>query len=68
MFQDVFNYIFCHPASPDSFEIATNFPKRVLDCSGDSRLQTLGDAGLRKGEVLFIYDLEEWNIWKINQI
>lgn len=56
--EDVFNYIFCHPASPDSFEIATNFPKRVLDCCGDSRFQTLGDAGLRKGEVLFIYDLE----------
>jgi FAS-associated factor 2 len=60
-FQAVFYYVFCHPASPDTFEIATNFPKRVLNCApqGDgSHIQTLKEAGLRCREVLFVYDLE----------
>lgn len=57
----VYYYVFCHPASPDTFEIATNFPKRVLNCTpqqeGDE-VQTLREAGLRRREVLFVYDLE----------
>uniref|UniRef100_A0A336M8X6 CSON011543 protein n=1 Tax=Culicoides sonorensis TaxID=179676 RepID=A0A336M8X6_CULSO len=28
--KDICTYIFCHPDAPDSFEITTNFPKRVL--------------------------------------
>lgn len=57
-FQDIFHFVFCHPDSPDEFEITTNFPKRTLDCQGASKKQTLDEWGLRKGEVLFIYDLE----------
>lgn len=57
-FQDIFHFVFCHPDSPDEFEITTNFPKRTLDCQGASKTQTLNEWGLRKGEVLFIYDLE----------
>lgn len=53
--QDVFNFVFCQPSSPDVFEIATNFPKRVLPADS---LQTLADAGLQKNQVLFVYDLE----------
>ncbi|XP_066992860.2 FAS-associated factor 2 isoform X2 [Anabrus simplex] len=56
----IFYYVFCHPLSPNNFEIATNFPKRVLPCCprGEGQVQTLGDAGLRHREVLFVYDLE----------
>jgi FAS-associated factor 2 len=59
-FQAVFYYVFCHPASPNTFEIATNFPKRVLNCAPreGSHIQTLEEAGLRCREVLFVYDLE----------
>jgi FAS-associated factor 2 len=59
-FQAVFYYVFCHPASPDTFEIATNFPKRVLNCAPQegSHIQSLKEAGLRCREVLFVYDLE----------
>nr|CAD7426099.1 unnamed protein product [Timema monikensis] len=57
----VYYYVFCHPESPDSFEIATNFPKRVLRClpqeKGES-VPTLAEAGLKRREVLFVYDLE----------
>lgn len=50
--------MFCHPDSPDEFEITTNFPKRTLDCQGATKSQTLDEWGLKKGEVLFVYDLE----------
>ncbi|XP_071451650.1 FAS-associated factor 2 [Hetaerina americana] len=59
--QSLYYYVFCHPESPDSFEIATNFPKKVLQCMPTESMpsvQTLEEAGLRRGEVLFVYDLE----------
>uniref|UniRef100_A0A1B6M7B8 UBX domain-containing protein n=1 Tax=Graphocephala atropunctata TaxID=36148 RepID=A0A1B6M7B8_9HEMI len=56
--EDVFHFVFCHPESPDEFEITTNFPKRTLDCKGALKSQSLREWGLRKGEVLFVYDLE----------
>lgn len=55
--RDIYYYIFCNPNLSGRFEIATNFPKKILDCSMTSVL-TLQDAGLRKREVLFVYDLE----------
>ncbi|CAG9812442.1 unnamed protein product [Phaedon cochleariae] len=56
----VFYFVFCHPKAPDSFEITTNFPKRVLLCRPDSAefIQTLADAGLKNREVLFVNDLD----------
>ncbi|XP_059616504.1 FAS-associated factor 2 [Phlebotomus argentipes] len=58
--RDVYNFIFCHPASPDHFEITTNFPKRILyseakeiDADG-----TIADAKLQNREVLFVNDLD----------
>ncbi|KAL0275366.1 UNVERIFIED_CONTAM: hypothetical protein PYX00_003230 [Menopon gallinae] len=58
--RDVYNYVFCHPSSPDSFEIATNFPKRSLQCTSQNGepVKTLEEAGIKRGEVLFVYDLE----------
>lgn len=62
LFQSIFYYVFCHPSSPDSFEITTNFPKRVLKCRGDlengGNVLTLAQAGLLNREVLFINDLD----------
>ncbi|KAK6626449.1 hypothetical protein RUM44_008922 [Polyplax serrata] len=58
--QDVYNYVFCHPSSPDTFDIATNFPKRSLQCTSQNGepVKTLAEAGIKKKEVLFVYDLE----------
>lgn len=56
--QDVYNFIFCHPASPDYFELTTNFPKRVLQTKDSSAEQTLQQAGVHNREVLFVNDLE----------
>uniref|UniRef100_A0A8D9B6C5 FAS-associated factor 2-B n=1 Tax=Cacopsylla melanoneura TaxID=428564 RepID=A0A8D9B6C5_9HEMI len=57
---DVYIFIFCHPDSPDFFEIATNFPRKVL-CTDleDGKHISLKTAGLNKGEVLFVNDTEE---------
>lgn len=57
--QDVYNYLFCHPSSPDEFEITTNFPKRILyarDRVEDTK--TLSEVGLKNREVLFVNDLD----------
>ncbi|XP_030750066.1 FAS-associated factor 2 [Sitophilus oryzae] len=59
--EHVFYFVFCHPHSPDSFEITTNFPKRVLQCRPaheKEKVQTLEQAGLKNREVLFINDLD----------
>lgn len=57
----VYFFVFCHPQSPDSFEITTNFPKRVLQCrpgDGCSAVLTIAETGLKNKEMLFITDLE----------
>uniref|UniRef100_V5GZD6 FAS-associated factor n=1 Tax=Anoplophora glabripennis TaxID=217634 RepID=V5GZD6_ANOGL len=56
----VFYFVFCHPNAPDSFEITTNFPKRILKCRPENRemVETLEQAGLKNREVLFINDLD----------
>ncbi|XP_063244113.1 FAS-associated factor 2 [Bacillus rossius redtenbacheri] len=57
----LYYYVFCHPESPDVFEIVTSFPKKVLPClpsNDDDHVQTLSEAGLKRREVLFVYDLE----------
>ena len=28
----LYYYVFCHPDSPDDFDITTNFPRKVLNC------------------------------------
>uniref|UniRef100_A0A0K8TN65 Putative regulator of the ubiquitin pathway n=1 Tax=Tabanus bromius TaxID=304241 RepID=A0A0K8TN65_TABBR len=56
--EDVYNYVFCHPSSPDTFEITTNFPKRVLNTKDSQSSMTLKEAGLKNREVLFVNDLD----------
>uniref|UniRef100_A0A1A9W0Q3 UBX domain-containing protein n=1 Tax=Glossina brevipalpis TaxID=37001 RepID=A0A1A9W0Q3_9MUSC len=63
---DVSNYLFCHPATPDEFEITTNFPKRTIYSktnendtkSSANTHKTLADVGLKHREVLFVNDLD----------
>ncbi|ALC39987.1 Faf [Drosophila busckii] len=65
---DVYHFLFCHPESPDEFEITTNFPKRVLyskavvdaaeGAAHEIVNKTLQDVGLKNREVLFVHDLD----------
>jgi len=57
----IYYYVFCHPASPDEFDIVTNYPRRTLQCKPSSDLPsppTLKEAGFGKSEMLFISDLD----------
>ena len=38
----LFFYVFCHPDSPDDFDITTNFPRKVLPCKPKDFFQTSG--------------------------
>jgi hypothetical protein len=33
--KSLFYYVFCHPDSPDEFDITTNFPRKVVPCRFD---------------------------------
>lgn len=48
--------MFCHPQSPDSFAIATNFPKRTLET--ELSQTEISAAGINNREVLYVYDLD----------
>ncbi|XP_034834859.1 FAS-associated factor 2 [Maniola hyperantus] len=51
--QDLYDFVFSHPQSPEEFEITTNFPKRVI-LRGTSNLL---EAGLKDRDVLFVNDV-----------
>jgi len=57
----IYYFVFCHPDSPDQFDIVTNYPKRTLHCkpSPDRPAPpSLKDAGFGKSEMLFVSDLD----------
>ena len=52
-------YVFCHPDSPDEFDITTNFPRKVLQCKPEiDKVDTFEEAGFDKSMMLFVNDLE----------
>ena len=51
-------YVFCHPESPDSFDITTNFPRTVLKCRPEQDPPTFEEAGLGRSVMLFVNDLD----------
>jgi len=57
----IYYFVFCHPDSPDQFDIVTNFPRRTLPCKPSPALPappTLKEAGFGKSEMLFVADLD----------
>lgn len=54
----LYYYVFCHPDSPDEFDITTNFPRKVLCCKPEDNPPTFQEAGLGKSTMLFVNDLE----------
>lgn len=51
-------FVFCHPDSPDEFDITTNFPKKVLECKPELNPPSFEEAGLGQSTMLFVNDLE----------
>jgi len=57
----IYYYVFCHPESPDQFEIGTNYPRRTLPCKPSPENlcpPSLKEAGFGKSEMLFVSDLD----------
>ncbi|XP_053610256.1 FAS-associated factor 2 [Plodia interpunctella] len=51
--QDLYDFVFSHPQSPEEFEITTNFPKRVVTRGPIN----LSEVGLKDRDVLFVNDM-----------
>jgi len=57
----IYYFVFCHPDSPDQFDIVTNFPRRTLPCKPSPAMPappSLKEAGFGKSEMLFVADLD----------
>jgi len=57
----IYYYVFCHPESPDQFEIGTNYPRRTLPCKPSPENPcppSLKEVGFGKSEMLFVSDLD----------
>ncbi len=54
----LYYFVFCHPDSPDEFDITTNFPKKVLRCKPDEEPLTFEESGIGQSTMLFVHDLE----------
>ncbi len=54
----LYYFVFCHPDSPDEFDITTNFPRKVLQCRPEDHPPTFEEAGLGQATTLFVHDLE----------
>ena len=54
----LYYYVFCHPESPDDFEITTNFPKKVIQCKPEDDPVSFEEAGLGVSTMLFVTDLD----------
>ncbi|GFT68579.1 FAS-associated factor 2 [Nephila pilipes] len=57
----LYYFVFCHPESPDCFQIVTNFPRRVVPCEpteNNPEPPSFIDFGFGKSEMLFVQDLE----------
>jgi len=57
----IYYFVFCHPDSPDQFDIGTNYPRRTLPCKPSPEHPTppsLKEAGFGKSEMLFVSDLD----------
>ncbi|CAB4069906.1 FAF2 [Lepeophtheirus salmonis] len=46
----LYYYVFCHPDSPDEFDVTTNFPRKVLKCK-PSFIDDIIERGKDLGEV-----------------
>eukprot|EP00091_Calanus_sinicus_P016267 TRINITY_DN35557_c0_g2_i1.p1 TRINITY_DN35557_c0_g2~~TRINITY_DN35557_c0_g2_i1.p1 ORF type:complete len:104 (-),score=32.40 TRINITY_DN35557_c0_g2_i1:152-463(-) len=57
----IYYFVFCHPDSPDQFDIVTNYPRRTLACKpsqAQPNTPSLKEVGFGKSEMLFVADLD----------
>lgn len=57
----LYYYIFCHPDSPDRFQVTTNFPRQVVPCeptAAEAQPPTFEEFHLPPRSMLFVSDLD----------
>ncbi|KAK7068484.1 FAS-associated factor 2 [Halocaridina rubra] len=57
----LYYYIFCHPDSPDRFQVTTNFPRQVVPCEpteANPEPPTFKEFNLPPRSMLFVSDLD----------
>ncbi|XP_066972094.1 FAS-associated factor 2 [Macrobrachium rosenbergii] len=57
----LYYYIFCHPDSPDRFQVTTNFPRQVVPCEpteAGPQPPTFKEFSLPRRSMLFVSDLD----------
>jgi FAS-associated factor 2 len=53
----LYKFVFCNEESPLNFEIVTNFPRKVIECTEDTPL-SIQDFGITQSMILFVNDLD----------
>lgn len=53
----LYKFVFCNEECPLNFEIVTNFPRKVIECTEDTTL-SIRDFGITQSMILFVNDLD----------
>ena len=54
---ELYKFVFSNEECPRNFEIVTNFPRKVIECT-ESTLTSIQDFGISQSMILFINDLD----------
>lgn len=54
---NLYNFVFANDECPNNFEIAINFPKKVVECTELSE-QSIEESGINQSMLLFVNDLD----------
>lgn len=54
---ELYKFVFSHEECPNNFEIAINFPHKVVECT-ETTAQSIQDFGINQSMLLFVNDLD----------
>ncbi len=54
---ELYNFVFAQEECPKNFEIAINFPRKVVECDA-ATARTIDDFGITQSMLLFVNDLD----------
>lgn len=54
---DLYKFVFSNEECPLNFEIVTNFPRKVIECTEETET-AIQDFGIKESMILFVNDLD----------
>ena len=54
---DLYKFVFSNEECPINFEIVTNFPRKVIECTEDTAT-SIQEFGINQSMILFVNDLD----------